>query len=369
MSSRPFRGLAGAMVLARPVVRRVRRRRGRSPRSPSRAPPTPSSATSRSPSVRPSRPETSLRRPPCRRRPTMGSSSRCRSTSRPRTPTARSATRCSPGVIPQLAANESRTLTLTRGLDAPGGTAPTPQALLASGFGASVTLVLGGQTYQASADELLGSGRAPGVARGPGRRRVARLGPAEDRVGRRPPAPHRALRDPHVLRHDPGARRRHDRERLGLRAGAAELHLRRAHRRRGQHRLLSGRAHPLPPRALAQDVLVGRGAEAPPAPRQPLPDRVEGGAELRPLGDRAREHDRPRWGRSGRTRTRRRWARASCCRRCPPPAAATTSARCRSGARSTCSAWTQPRRPPCSAPATSRGAGRSTTGTSSPTCP
>ena len=59
------------------------------------------------------------------------------------------------GVLPVLGANESRTLTLTRGLDAPGGTPPTPQALLASGFGASVTIVLGGQTYQASADELL----------------------------------------------------------------------------------------------------------------------------------------------------------------------------------------------------------------------
>ena len=71
------------------------------------------------------------------------------------------------GVIPQLAAGESRTLTLTRGLEAPSGAAPTPQALLAAGFRASVTLVLGGQTWQASADELLGSDAPPAWLSGP----------------------------------------------------------------------------------------------------------------------------------------------------------------------------------------------------------
>jgi len=61
------------------------------------------------------------------------------------------------GVLPRLAANEKRTLTLTR---TPAASPPlTPQALLAAGFSASVALSLDGQTYRASVDELLRSGQ------------------------------------------------------------------------------------------------------------------------------------------------------------------------------------------------------------------
>ncbi|MED5618869.1 hypothetical protein [Ideonella sp. BN130291] len=64
------------------------------------------------------------------------------------------------GVLPAVGANESRTLSLGRSSAATAGPAITPQALVAAGFRAAVTIELGGQTYRASADEaLLGASR------------------------------------------------------------------------------------------------------------------------------------------------------------------------------------------------------------------
>jgi hypothetical protein len=59
------------------------------------------------------------------------------------------------GVLPAMAAHETRTLTLARSTTAPVGTPVTPQALVDAGFEASVSLELGGQTYVASADDAL----------------------------------------------------------------------------------------------------------------------------------------------------------------------------------------------------------------------
>ena len=63
------------------------------------------------------------------------------------------------GIVPRLAAAETRTLSLVRGQAAPSGTPVTPQALLASGFKAALSIELDGQTYRASADELLHGGQ------------------------------------------------------------------------------------------------------------------------------------------------------------------------------------------------------------------
>ncbi len=71
------------------------------------------------------------------------------------------------GIVPRLAAAETRTLTLVRSQAAPGGTPVTPQALLASGFKAAVSIELDGQIYRASADELLQNGQYTAWLSGP----------------------------------------------------------------------------------------------------------------------------------------------------------------------------------------------------------
>lgn len=61
-------------------------------------------------------------------------------------------------VLPTLAGHESQRLTLTKGTTAHTGTAPAVRALLDAGFKAALNVNVGGQTYRASADELLGRG-------------------------------------------------------------------------------------------------------------------------------------------------------------------------------------------------------------------
>ncbi len=61
-------------------------------------------------------------------------------------------------VLPSLPASGSQVVTLTNTGAAPGGTAPTPAALLATTFDANVSLNIGGTAYTASARTLLQSG-------------------------------------------------------------------------------------------------------------------------------------------------------------------------------------------------------------------
>ena len=61
-------------------------------------------------------------------------------------------------IIPTLAANATRTMSLAKNATVTTGTAPLPADLLANGFTASVSATIGGVKYSASADQLIKAG-------------------------------------------------------------------------------------------------------------------------------------------------------------------------------------------------------------------
>jgi hypothetical protein len=71
-------------------------------------------------------------------------------------------------VLPQLAAGANQTLALVKVTDMPPpAPLPTARQLLGQGFSTGVEINLGGRVYRASADELLGQGRATPWLQGP----------------------------------------------------------------------------------------------------------------------------------------------------------------------------------------------------------
>lgn len=63
------------------------------------------------------------------------------------------------GIVPSVEAGKTRTLELLRGAATATAVAGTPAQLLADGFSASISATIGGVKYQASADELIKSGK------------------------------------------------------------------------------------------------------------------------------------------------------------------------------------------------------------------